>query len=150
VRRAGVFLLSALCAASVGVGPGSASAADDAGAAGDPGATVAPAATITCQPVATPGRVRCDVQARVAEGERIAWGDVVLVRVAPFASALRGRIGPHAATIHEPREWLWPLALVAREKGHGTVEGRVRLVVCRDGACTPRSIDVAGTIDVGG
>ncbi len=143
MRRAGVFLLSALCAASVGVGAGgSASAEDDAGAP--------VAATITCPPVATPGRVRCDVEARVAEGETIAWGDVVLVRVASFASALRGRIGPHAATVHEPREWLWPLALVAREKGHGAVEGRVRLVVCRAGACTPRSIDVAGTIDVGG
>jgi hypothetical protein len=145
VRRAGAFLLSALCAASVGVGGGRSASAED-----DAGAPVAPAATLTCQPAATPGRVRCDVEARVSEGETIAWGDVVLVRVASFASALRGRIGPHAATVREARVWLWPLALVAREKGRGPVEGRVRLVVCRDGACTSRSIDVAGTIDVGG
>jgi hypothetical protein len=136
VRRAGALLL---CAATLGASA-RASGEDDAGVA---------AATLTCQPAAAPGRVRCDVEARVAAGETIAWGEVVLLRVAPFASALRGRIGPHAATVREPRVWLWPLAVVAREKGRGTVEGRVRLVVCREGTCAPRSLEMTGDIAVG-
>jgi hypothetical protein len=144
VRRARVLLLCALglCALGAAIaGPASA-----AGAEGDAGAT---SATIVCPSVAAPGRVRCDVEVHVPEGETIAWGDVVLVRVAPFASALRGRIGPHDASVREPRVWQWPFAVVAREKGKGIVEGRVRLVVCRAGVCATRTIEVSGGIDVG-
>jgi hypothetical protein len=116
---------------------------DDAGA----GATHA---TMTCERVDGPGRVRCDVEARVAPGESIQWGDVVITRTPAFASALRGRIGPHDATARDAEVWRWALALVARERGSGEVEGRVRLVVCRGAACAPREVPMVGRVVVGG
>jgi hypothetical protein len=106
-------------------------------------------ATLTCDRAEAPGRVRCEVEARVEAGEAIDWGDVVIVKTPPFAAALRGRIGPHDATTREAGVWRWALALVAREKGSGDVEGRVRLVVCRDGKCAPRDVDVKGRVVVG-
>jgi hypothetical protein len=106
-------------------------------------------ATMTCERVAAPGRVRCEVSAHVEAGETISWGDVVLVQLPPFAEALRGRIGPGDATVKEPSMWRWALALVARGKGRGEVQGRVRLVVCRDETCLPRELPVAGQVVVG-
>jgi hypothetical protein len=106
-------------------------------------------ATMTCERVELPGRVRCEVEARVSPGDAITWGDVVIVRTPPFAAALRGRIGPHDATVHDPGVWRWALALVARDKGGGDVEGRVRLVVCKGDRCGPREIDVKGRLQVG-
>jgi hypothetical protein len=106
-------------------------------------------ATMTCERVESPGRVRCEVEARVGAGEAINWGDVVILKTPPFASALRGRIGPHDATVHDPGVWRWALALVARDKGGGDVEGRVRLVVCKGDRCGPREIDVKGRMQVG-
>ncbi len=104
---------------------------------------------MTCERVEAPGRVRCEVEARVVEGESITWGDVVIVKTPPFAAALRGRIGPHDATVHDPTVWRWALALVARDKGGGDVQGRVRVVVCKDGKCGPRVLDVTGHVAVG-
>jgi hypothetical protein len=116
-------------------------------AAGDAGGP-APA-VLSCDPVASPGRVRCAVDARVAAGEAIAWGDVVLTKAPPFVAALRGRIGPHDATARDATAWQWAFALVARAPGRGVVEGRVRLVVCRGESCGPREIPVAGEVVVG-
>ena len=96
-----------------------------------------------------PGRVRCEVEARVAPGESIAGGDVVIVRTPPFVAALRGRIGPHDATTREAEVWRWALALAARERGSGEVEARVRLVVCRGATCTPRETPIAARVVVG-
>jgi hypothetical protein len=120
---------------------------DDAGK-GPPDAS-APVASMTCERTALPGRVRCEVEARVGAGESISWGDVVLRRMPPFASALRGRIGPRDASIREPDLWRWPFALVAREKGAGEVGGQVRVLVCRDRACIAREVPVVGEVDVG-
>jgi hypothetical protein len=106
-------------------------------------------ATLVCDRAADVGRVRCEVEARVEPGASISWGDVVLVRVPPFAAALRGRIGSHEASVHEAQLWRWTFALVARAKGSGAVEGRVRIVVCREGRCAPREIEVSGRMDVG-
>src|ERR1700677_3811772 len=89
----------------------------------DAGAGTPTRATMTCERVDAPGRVRCDVEARVATGESIAWGDVVITKTPAFVGALRGRIGPHDATTHDAEVWRWALALVAREKGSGDVEG---------------------------
>lgn len=116
---------------------------------GDAGDAAAVRATLTCERADGPGRVRCDVEARVVPGSSISWGDVVLTKTPSFASALRGRIGPRDATVHEPDVWRWPLALVARDKGTGDVEGRVRLVVCQGGKCAPRVLDVTGRVVVG-
>jgi hypothetical protein len=104
---------------------------------------------MTCERVESPGRVRCEVEARVGAGETITWGDVVIVKTPPFAAALRGRIGPHDATVHDPGVWRWALALVARDKGGGDVDARVRLVVCHDGRCAPSAVDVKGRVQVG-
>jgi hypothetical protein len=104
---------------------------------------------MTCERVDAPGRVRCDVEARVAPGESITWGDVVLTKTPAFVGALRGRIGPHDATTHDAEVWRWALALVAREKGSGDVEGTVRVVVCKGDACQPREVAVTARVVVG-
>ena len=104
---------------------------------------------MTCEHVAAPGRVRCEVEARVPAGHSISWGDVVLQRVPTFAIALRGRIGPHDASVREPGLWRWPFALVAREKGTGDVEGQVRIVVCRGKSCAAQDVAMVGRVEVG-
>jgi hypothetical protein len=114
-------------------------AAEDAGT---------PRVSLICEKVRAPGRVRCEVEARVDAGESIAWGDVALVRVPPFAVALRGRVGPHDAQVREPTLWRWTFAIVAQGKGSGEIAGRVRVVVCRAAACEPREADVSGRVDV--
>jgi hypothetical protein len=106
-------------------------------------------AEMRCERVDAPGRVRCEVDARVAPGESIAAGDVVIVRTPPFVTALRGRIGPHDATTREADIWRWALGLAAREKGIGIVEARVRLVVCRGATCAPREAPIAARVVVG-
>jgi len=106
-------------------------------------------ALLTCDRVADPGRVRCEVEARVEPGESIAWGDVVLLRVPPFATALRGRIGPHDASVREPGLWRWVFAVVARAKGAGDLSGRVRVVVCGGSSCAAREVEVAVRVEVG-
>jgi hypothetical protein len=106
-------------------------------------------AEMRCDRADGPGRVRCEVEARVGLGESIAEGDVVIVRTPPFVTALRGRIGPHDATTHDPSIWRWALALAARGRGSGDVEGRVRLVVCRATVCAPREAPVSVRVVVG-
>ncbi len=138
MRKLGVALGALGALLSVGASAGLARGEKDAATA-----------TMTCERVELPGRVRCEVEARVSPGDAITWGDVVIVRTPPFAAALRGRIGPHDATVHDPGVWRWALALVARDKGGGDVEGRVRLVVCRGDRCGPREIDVKGRLQVG-
>jgi hypothetical protein len=135
-----VIFKSALVACACALCGTPAAAEDDAGA---------PRATMTCEHLDVPGRVRCEVEARVTPSESITWGDVVLVQTPPFVSALRGRISPHDATAREPGVWRWALALVARGKGSGDVEGRVRLVVCREKICAPREVGVVGRVVVG-
>jgi hypothetical protein len=106
-------------------------------------------ATMTCEHVAAPGRVRCEVEARVLAGHSISWGEIALQSVPPFATALRGRVGPHDASVREPGLWRWPFALVAREKGAGNVEGQVRVVVCKDKECAAQAVAVIGRVEVG-
>jgi hypothetical protein len=139
VRKAGLAALASVAALATSVAP--ALAQQDSGAA--------PLATMTCEHVVVPGRVRCEVEARVAPGESISWGDVVLRRLPPFAAPLRGRIGPRDASVREPGFWRWAFALVAREKGVGEVEGKVRVVVCKDKTCSARDVPVAGKVEVG-
>jgi hypothetical protein len=131
---------AALSAAFVGVSAAPAHADSDAGA---------PRVSMTCEHVDGPGRVRCDVEARVSPGESIAWGDVVILRTPPFAGALRGRVGPHETTVREPEIWRWALALVARKRGTGDVDAQVRLVVCEGKVCTPIEVGVVGHVVAG-
>jgi hypothetical protein len=133
--------------------------ATEARAQEDAGAT---RAEMRCEKAAGAGRVRCEVEARVPAGESIAWGDVAIVKLPPFAVALRGRVGPHDAAVREPGLWRWTFAVLARDKGTGEVEGHVRVVVCpaggvpdsggsagAAGACGAREVDVVGKVEVG-
>jgi hypothetical protein len=104
---------------------------------------------MTCERIDTPGRLRCEVEARVASGESISTGDVIIVRTPGFVMALRGRIGPHDATAREPEVWRWAFALAAREKGSGEIEARARVVVCRSSTCEPREAPVVARVVVG-
>ncbi len=107
---------------------------------------------MSCEHVDGPGRVRCEVEARVAPGSTIAWGDVVLLKTPEFVGALRGRIGPREAVVHDPEAWRWALALVAKQKGTGDVLARVRLVLCRGGTsehCSPGEAEVTGHVVAG-
>jgi hypothetical protein len=147
--RAFVAYAVGLSLGTIGVG-GPVRAAADAGAT-DAGATDAgpPDAAVTCEHTLAPGRVRCELEAHAGPGESIAWGDAVLEQVPAFATALRGRIGPSDAEERIPERWRWPFALVARERGHGELTARVRLVVCRGAACTARELPVTGRVSVG-
>jgi hypothetical protein len=104
---------------------------------------------MTCDRADAPGRVRCEVEARVGPDESIAWGDVVIVDTPPFVAALRGRIGPDDATAREAHTWRWALALAIKQRGSGTVEARVRLVACRGDRCAPRILPVKGLVVAG-
>jgi hypothetical protein len=153
VRRSVPFAPFAAFTAAVFVGVGVGAigarvcAAQDAGAgASDAGPAEA---AVTCEHTLVPGRVRCELEAHAGPGESIAWGDAVLVEVPAFATALRGRIGPSDAEERIPERWRWAFALVARERGHGELTARVRLVVCRGAACTARELPVTGRVSVG-
>jgi hypothetical protein len=104
---------------------------------------------MTCERADAPGRVRCEVEARVAPDESISWGDVVLVGTPPFVAALRGRIGPEDATAREAHAWRWALALAIKQRGSGSVQARVRLVVCSGDRCAPRVLPVDGLVVAG-
>jgi hypothetical protein len=105
---------------------------------------------LSCEPAIRPGRVRCEATAYVGADESIAWGDVVLLETPSFISVLRGRIGPHDATMRAPTTWRWEFALVARAVGDGDVVGRARLVVCHDKTCQPRELPLVGHVVIGG
>jgi hypothetical protein len=109
----------------------------------------APTAKMTCEHLAQPGRVRCEVEARVEPGAQIRWGDVAVTSVPAFITPLRGRIGAREATVREDDVWRWAFALVARERGAGDVAATVRVVVCRDQRCAPQTIDVTARVHVG-
>jgi len=110
-------------------------------------------ATLTCDRAAEPGRVRCSVEARVAEGRTIAWGDVAVLQLPDFAAALKGRIGPGDATAREGATTKFAFGLVAKKAGQGEARVRVRVVACEGAAeapkCTPLMVEVRGTLSVG-
>ena len=103
---------------------------------------------VKCEPAASPGRVRCEAEAH-AEGAKITWGDVEIVKASASLSPLRGRIGPSDATLKTDDTWRWGFALVAKERGVGSVEARVRAVVCVGSACTPETTTVVAEVVVG-
>ena len=109
-----------------------------------------PTATLSCPRVSEPGRVRCEVEARLPAGEAILrWADVEIVSAPSFVTPLRGRVGGGEATTREDTVWRWTIALAARTHGSGDVEARVRVVSCVKGACVPLEISVRGAIVVG-
>lgn len=121
-----------------GLGPGGAIA----------GAAVPLRVVVKCERAASPGRVRCEAEAH-AEGTKITWGDVEIIKSSPFLSPLKGRIGPSDATLKTDDTWRWGFALVAKERGVGQVEARVRTVVCMGNACVPETATVIAEVVVG-
>jgi hypothetical protein len=117
----------------------------DAAGVEPPRATV----KVECAHAPEPGRVRCEVEARVPAGTVLKWADVVVSKTPPFASALRGRVGPIDASVHEETVWRWPIALAARARGTGEITVRVRLVTCVKEACAASELDAQGEIGVG-
>ncbi len=109
----------------------------------------APRAALRCDHASAPGRIRCDLEIRVASGSHIRWGDVVLSRAPENFVPLRGRIGPRDATAREDDMWRWAFALVARERGGGDLEGAARLVVCHGDSCDPLVVPVKLRVEVG-
>ncbi len=109
----------------------------------------APRTTMTCERLAQPGRMKCDVEARATAGSAMRWGDVEVVKAPSFATVLRGRVGPHEATAREDDVWRWAFAIVARESGAGEVEAKVRIVECAGTRCTPRQVTVIAHAQVG-
>jgi hypothetical protein len=116
---------------------------------GDPDPT-ALRASITCDHLAAPGRLRCDVELRTRDAT-LRWADVSVVEVADFILPLRGRAGPREATTHEDDLWRWGLGLVTRGRGRGEgdVTVRVRAVVCRGEECVPEQTTARGHVLVG-
>lgn len=153
-RGRGPGLAAALCVVAV-VGFG-VSASGEAQAAGEGELT----ATMQCERAAEPGRVRCTVAASLAAGRALAWGDVEIVALPEFASALKGRIGPQDALARDATSTTWALGLVARKAGQGEVKARVRVVACEPGRpgappseprarCAPIVVEVRAAITVG-
>ena len=105
-------------------------------------------ATLVCEPLAAPGRLRCDVEARGHAGA-LRWADVEVVRVPTFIVPLRGRAGPREAATREDDLWRWSLGLIARQRDAGDVAVRVRAVVCEGDACTPRVAFAIAHVKVG-
>lgn len=124
-----------------------------------PAADPALRATLTCDRVSEPGRVRCAVEARVAEGRTLAWADVEILELPELASPLKARIGPADATSRQPTSAAWAFAVVARRVGQGEARVRVRAVTCTAPAgdagatgarCSPVTTEVRAQIVVGG
>src|SRR5580658_3799573 len=108
-----------------------------------------PEGVLSCEPATRPGRVRCEARVYAAEGESITWGAVVLLETPPFVSALRGRAGPHDATVRTPTTRRSECAVVAPAMRHGDVAGRAPLVVCREKTCLPRELPLARQVAIG-
>jgi hypothetical protein len=106
-------------------------------------------AKIECAHTQEPGRVRCEVEARVPVGLVLKWADLVVTSTPPFAQALRARVGPLDASLREDTVWRWAIALAARARGSGELAARVRLVVCAGDACAPEEIAVKAPVLVG-
>jgi hypothetical protein len=125
-------------------------------ASGAPAADPPLAATMQCDRAASPGRVKCSIEARAAAGRSLAWADVTVVEVPSFAAALKGRIGPADVTLREPSLERWAFGLVARAAGQGEAKARVRAVVCAPAAsdagapaCAPIDVEVRARVIAG-
>ena len=108
---------------------------------------------LTCEPLATPGRLRCTLVAEIpTDGLRIEWADAVVLRSPSFLQPLRGRFAASDAEVQKDRLVRWNLALVAKTEGRGELVLRVRAVTCDTKVpahCVPSSIDVPLIVRVG-
>jgi hypothetical protein len=109
-------------------------------------------ATLSCERAAEPGRVRCSVEAHVDSTHTIAWGDIAILQLPDFATALKGRIGPGDATARDATSTKWAFGLVAKRAGQGEARARVRVMACEASApsrCAPLTVEVRAIVAVG-
>ncbi len=113
--------------------------------------TPALSAQLSCEPALGPGRVRCTLSASVADDQRIAWIDALVVSAPSFAQPLRSRIAHRGAS--EAARAEIALALLATRGGVGELVVRARAVVCgrtpADGRCRPLTRDASLKLSVG-
>jgi hypothetical protein len=106
-------------------------------------------ASVVCAPVASPGRILCDVTISASSG-KLVWVDALVVRAPAFARPLRSRV---VAESNPAGTASAKLALVATETGKGELQLRVRAVVCHEAPsgqwCGPETALVSGAIEVG-
>jgi len=105
-----------------------------------------------CDRTAAPGRVRCTVEIRLREpGARLAWADVELLALPPFAVPLRGRLGPEDVVSKDSEAQRWAFAVLAKERGKGVLRARLRFVVCDQGdrRCVPYVEPLQAELTVG-
>jgi hypothetical protein len=133
-----VFISVIAFVACAFIAPRAARAGDDA----------AVTATASCEKLAAPGRLRCDVEVRAAAGREVRWSDVEVKSAAPFLLPLKGRIGPGDATSKDRDVWRFAFAVVAREAGEGDVILRARAVTCVEKRCAPSQADVVAHVVV--
>ena len=107
--------------------------------------------SVQCEAPAVPGRLRCDLDARVDAGAKaIRWGDVQILETPAFIAPLKGRVAPSDATERDASAWRFSFALVARSLGAGDVVMRARFVLCdADGKCAPREVPLRARVTVG-
>jgi hypothetical protein len=106
-------------------------------------------AKVECARASEPGRVRCEIVARVPAGAVLKWADIVVTKTPPFATALRARVGPLDASAREDNVWRWAIALAARGRGAGELAVRVRVVSCVREACVPSELEARADVVVG-
>jgi hypothetical protein len=109
-------------------------------------------AQVGCAPVASPGRILCDVTANASLG-KLVWVDALVVQAPPFARPLRSRVVAQVEAASTPATASAKLALVASELGTGELALSVRAVVCQEGPsgewCGPEIVRVSAPVVVG-
>jgi hypothetical protein len=117
------------------------------------GAEPAPVLTaqLTCQRVAGPGRVLCELSTQARSG-KLVWSDAIVLRAPGFARPLRSRFVVQLDSSGAPRASA-KLALVAGTSGQGKLELLARAVVCSEGAsgewCKAEVLPVTALVEVG-
>lgn len=111
-----------------------------------------PLVSARCQAEPGPGRVRCEVEVEVREGE-LSWADTIVRRAPAHARPLRSRVGPDEALTRTDRRLRLPLSLVATENGRGELQLVVRAVHCRQAkggrSCRTHVRRLSTTVQVG-
>lgn len=105
-----------------------------------------------CDRTSEPGRVRCTVEAHAEGGRTLTWGDVEIVSLPDFTTALKGRIGRDDATFRDATTAKWAFGLVAKKAGQGELRARVRGVVCTppgESRCAPVVVEARAPVIVG-
>jgi hypothetical protein len=108
-------------------------------------------ALLSCQPAPGPGRVVCEIEGEVSGGV-LDWADAVVVSAPDFAPPLRDRVSLKQARARTQTRVRLPIALLADRLGQGTLEVRLRVVVCPSldvRTCLPMEKTASATVRVG-